>query len=200
MNQQKNGGAASRPSQQRKFQNYLIDRSFQLRWVGAVILLTVLLLGVLGGYIVYAEQHTSDAVIEGLKEFYEPEAAAQVAEMIEVEDNGIMWGLLATGLGLVFSLAGVGVMVTHKVAGPMVGLKYSLDSVANGHYKRIRGFRQGDAFPSVSHSLLGMGAALRLREQQEIERIDSLLDAGGLSEDAVAVLSAMRDEKSARLG
>ena len=191
--------AAPRPYE-RKVKNYLIDRSFQLRWVGAVIVLTVLLLSALGGYIVYAEQHASEAIIQGLQKFYEPEAAAEVAEMFEVEDNAIMWGLLATGLGLVFSLAGIGILVTHKVAGPMVGLKFSLDSAAQGHYGRIRGFRQGDAFPTVSQSLLEMGQSLRAREEHEIRRLEALLQADELPGTAAAAVRKLIDEKRSRLG
>ena len=202
MNQGNTGTAAGagKRAHNRKLQNYLIDRAFQLRWVGAVIFLTVLLVGVFGGYIVYSELHTSEAVAKNLQNFYEPETAAEIAEAFQVEDNGIMWGLLATGLGLILSLAGVGILVTHKVAGPMVGLKFSLDSVARGHYNRIRGFRQGDAFPAVSQSLLAMGAALREREQSEIQRLENVLESSGLGEEAAVALSAVVDEKKARLG
>jgi nitrogen fixation/metabolism regulation signal transduction histidine kinase len=194
---QQTGGKPPR-SQERKVQNYLINRSFQLRWVGAVIVLTTLLLSVLGGYILYSEQQTSDAIITGLNSYYEADAAATMAEMFQAEDSAVLWVLLGTGLVLVLLLAGVGIIVTHKVAGPMVGLKQSLDAVAQGKYNRIRGFRQGDAFPLVSQSLVGMGTALRTRETADIARLSSLLEREDLPDDVSDFIREIVEEKRGR--
>jgi len=189
---------ASPRSYERKVQNYLVNRSFQLRWVGAVIVLTTLLLSVLGGYIVHSEQQTSDAIISGLNAYYEAEASAKLADEFQAEDSAVLWTLLGTGFVLVLLLAGVGMIVTHKVAGPMVGLKHSLDSVTNGKYNHIRGFRHGDAFPLVSKSLVSMGDALRARETADVARLSPLVERNDLPEDVVAVLRGIIDEKRAR--
>ena len=185
-------------SYERKVKNYLINRSFQLRWVGAVVVLTALLVSVLGGYIVYAEQEASEAITSTLNSYYEADAAATMAEMMQAEDSAVLWVLLGTGLVLVLLLAGVGVVVTHKVAGPMVGLKQSLDAVAQGHYQRIRGFRQGDAFPLVSESLVAMRDALRTRETADVTRLSALLERNDLSDEVSSVLKEIVDEKRGR--
>ena len=102
-------------SYERKVQNYLINRSFQLRWVGAVVVLTVLLVSVLGGYIVYAEQETSEAITSTLNSYYEADAAATMAEMMQAEDSAVLWVLLGTGLVLVLLLASMLALVVVLV-------------------------------------------------------------------------------------
>jgi len=188
----------ARKSNQRRLSNLLIDAHFQLPWVGAITVLTVGLFLVLGGVILWQAHTASAAVLEGLSGLYSPDDAVIMQELFTSSDHGVLTGLSVAGATLVVLLAACGLVMTHKVAGPMVALRHSLAAVAAGNYGKVRAFRQGDAFQSVSNDLLVTVAALKDRERTDLAVLEGLRELT-LPAGARAALSDLIAEKRSRL-
>jgi HAMP domain-containing protein len=188
----------ARPPNQRRLRNLLIDAHFQLPWVGAIAALTMGLFVVLGATIVWQAHTASAAILDGLNALYSPDDAAIMQEMFTSSDHGVLIGLSVAGATLVLLLAACGLVMTHKVAGPMVALRNSLAAVAAGQYGRARAFRQGDAFQSVSTDMLTMVNALKDRERTELAVLEGLRELT-LPAGARSALNDLIAEKRARV-
>jgi HAMP domain-containing protein len=182
----------------RAIRNLLINRRFQLRWIGSIVGLTCLLFGTLGSFIYQQETSSSAAIIEGLNQMYEPEEAALMAELFQTSDGGIMFGLLGTGAALIIMLAGISLVQTHRVAGPMYALSRMHDAVTAGIYRHGRRFRDGDSFQEVSNSYERMLDSIREREENEVATLEALRMTD-LPNDAKVAVNELLAAKRARI-
>lgn len=79
---------------------------------------------------------------------------------------------------LVFFVLGVGlagVVVTHKVAGPVFKMKRLLGELGKGHFHVVARLRKGDELQYFFDAFNEAAEQLRRRQETEIERIDSAL-------------------------
>ncbi len=190
------GRARQHAGSQRKLRNLLIDARFQGPWVFGVSVLTLAIFFTLGAIIVRQDQTASSAVLEGLAAIYDPEQAALLSGLFLEADRSVLWALVGVGSGLVLALAASLLVLTHRVAGPMVAVRYNLARVRDGRFNAVRPFRRGDAFREVSDDLLAMTSALRAREEAEL---NALLQAKGTPDDAQRILDGLIAEKQARI-
>ncbi len=114
----------------------------------------------------------------------------------------MLWTLVGVLALLVFAVGVAGIVVTHKVAGPIFKMKRQLASVAEGHLDLPSPLRKGDELVDFHHGFRDMVASLRDHRQKQIVVIDQTLaklegspDAQGLGE-----LRKLRDELEASLG
>lgn len=167
--------AESRPPYKRSVRNFLVKRPFQLRWTVSILLVASAIFVTLGGYIYWKDRHMSDQLVDGLNKMgYEPEEVALMSSLYKSDDRGLLWGLLAAGGGLVVVLAGLGIVLTHRVAGPMYALGRFMSQVQAGSLRSVRGFRKGDEFQEVGEGFRDMLVALRARQHKEIASLEGL--------------------------
>ena len=183
----------------RAVKNLLINRRFQLRWIGSIVGLTVLLFGTLGSFIYHQEVNSSTAVIAGLNQMYEPEEAALMAELFETSDTGIMFGLLATGTALIIMLAGTSLVFTHRIAGPMYAIGRMHEAITAGIYSHGRRFRVADEFQEVSESYHRMMDALRDREERDVATLEALCMLSDLPAEAKVAINELIAVKRPRI-
>lgn len=186
---------AQRPRYKRSVKNYLINRRFQLKWVGGILLLTVLLFSTLGTYIYQHEKHASDAIMTGLAEMYGQEGADIMADMVGSSDSNVLWVLLGAGGALIVALAGMGIVLTHKVAGPIYALGRSFDNVKRGNWKSVRGVREGDEFQELAVQWSDVVNSLRAKERVEIAELEALCDMESVPHDVKATLRRLVERK-----
>ena len=184
----------------RHVRNYLLNRRFQLKWTIAILLLTAALFGTLGGYIYWQEKHSSDDILEVMRTAFDAETAAVFEGMLETEDSGYAWGLLGIGGALILLLAGTGIVLTHKVAGPMYSLVRSFRRVKAGDYTSVRAFRKGDEFQEVSIAFREVVDALADNESSEIAELEKIRDMFGIPAEAASALDALLENKRSRVG
>ena len=185
------------PKYKRSMKNFLINRRFQLRWTSAIVVLTALLFGTLGGYIYQREQHSTDAVIEGLATMYDADEVELVKDLFIASDDSVLWALLGSCGLLIVLLAGAGVVLTHKIAGPIYGLTRSMQSVRSGRWKNVRGVREGDEFQDLALEWKAFVSSLREKESSEIEELESLTQSAELPEGVKVALRAIVERKRA---
>ncbi len=102
----------------------------------------------------------------------EAEALTAQSASLMAQRRSIMF-LLAGALSLLVVLIGLaGIIVTHKIAGPIYKMKRLLRRVSDGRYQKEGGLRKGDELQHFFDAFLSMLDSLRSRESSKIERLD----------------------------
>lgn len=104
-----------------------------------------------------------------------------------------------TALVLVIGLAGI--VVTHRVAGPVFKMKRQLKEVGDGHLRVPSPLRRGDELVDFFEAFRDMVIHLRERQQSELDKLDNALAQleGKASAEALEPLHALRAEMKAAL-
>jgi hypothetical protein len=165
----------------------LLDAGFQLRYMfrfAAIGAFGVLLIGVLASRVI------RNAVEEGGS-----------PEVMMASSDTLLWlgGVGAIVMAILTSL--VGLVLTHRVAGPVHVMNLYLASIAAGRYPRLRPLRSGDELREFFESLSYTVDRLREREAEEARLITEVIDALeplASTQDAQAalrILGSMRTRK-----
>jgi len=247
---------------QRQLRNLLLDRHFQLKYTGYLVLIAVVISASLGimlwrtsaqvirqsersaahgemilrlGSEVVAESHKVSAVVRmsimndpvyqsqpELLDAFNADAAAQdkrlaaqkkrlaeqrarlVADAAKLRSfhTTLLWSLVGLLSALVVGIGVAGILVTHKVAGPIFKMKRHLREVGEGKLEIPWGLRKGDELVEFFEVLREMIQSLRQQRKDQIAAIDTALDglAGKVSEDELSPLRRLREEFVQGLG
>jgi len=162
---------------QRRMRNYLIDRRFQLKYTGMVLLVTVTVAGGLG-YLAYGfSQGQTEALTAQI--MAQPDLAADTAsdleEFAQQEDRKIRNAIFAGVLFLTLALGLMGIIVTHRVVGPAYRMRRLFEHVGEGKFEVTTGIRKGDELQELFHSFADMVESLRDQRAEEIEQLEETL-------------------------
>ena len=103
---------------QRKLRNYLLMSGLQLRYAGFVVAVSVgLTLGL--GYFVVSKSREASRIVDVRSIDERDTVAREMAQAFERTDRALVLGLAVFGIVLTFTLLGVGIVMTHRVAGPI---------------------------------------------------------------------------------
>jgi nitrogen fixation/metabolism regulation signal transduction histidine kinase len=118
-----------------------------------------------------------------------------------VGQRKVMLSSLFGGLALLVVLIGFGgIIVTHRVAGPIYKMKMNLKAVADGHLRVPSPLRKGDELVEFFETYRSMVIALRGRQEEEIQRIEKAivaLEAKAAAGDLEDLQALRRDMKAA---
>jgi nitrogen fixation/metabolism regulation signal transduction histidine kinase len=98
---------------------------------------------------------------------------------------------------MVFLLGVLGILITHRVAGPIYKMKLLLRQVTNGKLKVGARLRKGDELHDFFDVFAQMVESLRERQLREIEQLDHAIEAakaGGAGAAAIDKFSTLREE------
>jgi len=170
---------------------YLIDKSFQLRYVGSVLLLSTVITMLLG-YFVYDKAREATEIMN----ITNPE----LAEMVAWADAKLLIYLGLFVLVQALSVTFVGVMMTHRIAGPVFRLRRNLSDLASGHLKEVGQLRKRDELQALIEPMNDLVNALREEAERDRDVLDAAVKqleatgADGLKE-VTAKLADHRDRK-----
>lgn len=127
------------------------------------------------------------------------------AQRASIEQNrgNIRVVLGVSGLLLVLLLGLAGIVITHKLVGPVYKLKRLLRVVGSGRLDIRERLRKGDELEDLFDAFLGMVESLKKSQRAEIHQLDEALaevDATHLAPAAVTKLKALRAQMQAALG
>lgn len=194
----------------RRLRNYLLNPGFQLKYTGAVVLVTALVTAGVGAWLGYEaynysrgmsdmllmQQGGAMEVDDALQEVLERESAEEDARV----RTNIIVGIVALVLILSVSLGLTGIVITHKIVGPAYKLKLLLGDVEKGRLNVRGGLRKGDELQDVGEAFQKMVQALRDRQEEEIAELEEILEkSGDADEEVVEKLTALRDRMRAAL-
>ncbi|MGH7437776.1 MAG: signal protein, partial [Polyangiaceae bacterium] len=96
----------------------------------------------------------------------------------------------------------LGILFTHKVAGPVFKMKRLLKMVGDGRLYIAESLRKGDELQSFFDTFTAMVASLREREKVKLDAVDKALAAldRNAPDEARAALTGTRDTMKRRLG
>jgi methyl-accepting chemotaxis protein len=169
----------TRPPYKRKVRNYLLDVGLQLRYTATIVLVAVFLTAGLGFKMYQATRDVSKVIL--WTSLVDPASAEELQAQFSNSDRVVLWGIVGFGLVLVLSISAVGILITHKVAGPL----YKIAT----YFGRVRDNRLGPAPSSLrkGDELQDFYLAFREMHQSIRERTE---DDVRLLGNAIAVLES----------
>ena len=177
---------------QRKVRNYLLDRRFQLKYTGMVLVVTISVASVLG----YVAYRFSKGQTEALTAHIaaQPDLDGTTANDLErfaqQEDRKIRNAIILGVMLLTLALGITGIIVTHRVVGPAYRMRRLFEHVGEGRFEVTTGIRKGDELQELYRSFAQMVESLRDQRTEEIARLEETL----IKMEAAGVQSAYLTE------
>lgn len=103
--------------------------------------------------------------------------------------------LVAAGIALVLLLVGMGIVITHRIVGPVHKMKRLLRRVSTGRLAIEERLRRGDELEDLFDTFLQMTYSLRAIQTARIKTLDATLrraEATGAADDVVAGMRSLR--------
>jgi hypothetical protein len=186
MNNTENGPSA-RPPYKRKVRNYLLDVGLQLRYTATIVIVAVFLTAGLGFKMYQATRDVSKVIL--WTSLVDPSSAEELQAQFSNSDRVVLWGIVGFGVVLVFSIGTVGILITHKVAGPLHKIASLFARVRENRMGPApSSLRKGDELQEFYSAYRDMHQALRARVEEDLRVLTN----------AVSVLEAAPDSSRDR--
>src|SRR5436190_11177653 len=168
--------AMARPAYKRKVKNYLLDVGLQLRYTATIVIVAIALTVVLGIRIYQATRDTSKVILwTGL---VDPATAQELQSQFAQSDRTVLLGIIGFGVILVLSIGGVGILLTHKVAGPLYKISSFFGRIRDNRLGPAPAkLRKGDELQDFYSSFREMHQAIRGRVEDDVRALESALAA-----------------------
>jgi hypothetical protein len=163
---------------QRHLRNYLLNAGLQLRFTLIIVAISATLTGGLG-YVVMSKAHEASRVVQVRAMDPTDEMAQQLVTQFAHNDKVMMAVLIAFGLLLSVILSAYGIVLTHKVAGPLYKVTLYLDKMRDGKLGQVYNLRKGDELVEFFEHFKTAHDALRARTQEDIALLDKAIAAVG---------------------
>lgn len=181
---------------QRKLRNYLLDLRFQLKYTSMLVLVTVTVAGGLG-YVAYGfSRGQTEALTAQIAA--QPDLDAETAEDLErfarQEDRKVRNAIVIGVLLLTLALGVMGILVTHRVVGPVYRMRRLFERIGEGKLEITTGIRKGDELQELFRSFADMVESLRDQRSEEIAQLEDTLakmEAAGVQSDYITQLRAV---------
>ena len=122
---------------------------------------------------------------------------------IDRRRDTILYVLIGTGLLLVLGLAGYGLKMTHKVAGPLFKVTLYLDKMKDGRLDKVYNLRKGDQLVEFYEHFKHAHAGVVAMEKADIDHLRTIIasaETAGLGEhEAVVAMREMLARKEAAI-
>lgn len=127
---------------------------------------------------------------------------ANQSQRLAASQKKTLWSLIGVLTVLVVAIGMAGIVVTHKVAGPIFKMKRQLADVSSGNLRLPSGLRKGDELVEFHDAFRNMVAYLREERQKQLEIIDATLASlePGVAPEQLEPLRKLRAELEQSLG
>ncbi len=180
----------------RRMRNFLLDYRFQLKYTGMVIFVTLCVAATLGLMAYdYSQGQTESMTIQMLAQGeLSPEAVTQLKAWARAEDRRVLLGI-GSGIFLLVLVLGVtGIVVTHRVVGPLYRVRQLLRAVEEGSFVVDQRLRRKDEFQELFSGFLAMTKKLRMRSRMLAERLDEALSGNATDAERWEYVREVRNE------
>jgi HAMP domain-containing protein len=155
----------------RRIRNFLLDKRFQLKYTLAVVAISAVISAGLG-YFLY-QAHRESSRVASLDD---PDLDGALRSVLLDEDRKVLFVLAGFLGGLVLCLGAVGIVATHKIAGPAYAMRRTMSAIADGKLPTVRALRKHDELQAVGNELKRMADNLREREETELKALKAALE------------------------
>jgi methyl-accepting chemotaxis protein len=186
--------------------HYLIDLRFQLKYTALIVVFGGTIMGLYGGA-VWREVRNNSELLEGRQiaaslGINGPGGATlgDLHDAVAVTDQRMLLVILGTSLVVMAGLGLCGVLLTHRVAGPILVLGRYTRALGDGTFPKIRALRKGDELQAYFDTFKETVERLRERQQKELEALDRAVAqlgkaAGTETSQALELLSSLAKQK-----
>ena len=144
---------------------YLVDRSFQIKYILLLMAWGVVLSALFGLWTYQAHQQVIETVVRG------PEQRALMARV----DRQLMWPLAGIGALSVTALGLLGFVITHRVAGPVYVMGHFVNLLAQGRYPTRRALRKHDELQGFYARFLDAIEAMKERDARHVGKLEETI-------------------------
>jgi nitrogen fixation/metabolism regulation signal transduction histidine kinase len=144
----------------------IIDARFQWKYTLVITALGVGITAIMGGFL-YRAHITNTRVLE-----LSPELRAQVAE----NDQLFLLYLIVAVLAMAVALTFWGIVVTHRISGPLYIVARHLRAIANGSYPDVRPLRKRDELHEFFATFEGAITRIKNRDVQAAAEFKEALE------------------------
>ena len=140
----------------------LVDRRFQLKYALLMAAAGLLVAGVFG---LWLHQAHAQAIL-----LLSPDNETRA--LIERSDTLLWAAFAAIALLLAAALGLLGVVITHRVAGPVFVMGHYLSVLAQGRFPRMRTLRRSDELKSFFRVFIEAVESMKKREAREVAMLE----------------------------
>ena len=146
---------------------YLVDPGFQLKYTSILMVVGACITALFGAMMYQAHLAATQAL--GAK------AHIDLAAM-DAYDARLAWTVLAIAIVMTLALALFGVLVTHRVAGPLYVIARHLKSIGEGRFPELRPLRQRDELKEFFNAFQESVGQIREREIADLAAVTQILN------------------------
>ena len=187
------GEAGAHPAARRQ---YLVDRGFQLKYA-LVMAAAGLVVAAIFGLWVHQAHVQATALLA-------PDAETRA--LVERSDRLLLGAFVAIAALLAAALGLLGVVITHRVAGPVFVLGHYLRVLADGRFPRMRTLRKSDELKAFFRAFIDAVDAMKMREarhtavlEDAVRRMREAAQAAPELAPAIEALARAAQERRAAL-
>jgi hypothetical protein len=175
----------------------IVDRAFQFKYTAIILLVAAVTSTVLGFFLLKAYREMNEVI--GLAAI-----SPEIGEKLDADDAKKVFSIIVLSLvGEVAVLGVLGLIITHRVCGPIFVITRHFGTMLDGRYPSLRPLRAGDEFAPMFELFKQLVDKQRDRDAAEVSKLNKAMAAArekGVDAEAVAILQTLIDERSARLG
>ncbi len=176
---------AARPVYKRKVRNYLLDVGLQLRYTATIVVVAIFLTAGLGFKMYQATRDVSKVIL--WTSLVDPSSADELQAQFANSDRIVLWGIVGFGVVLILSISAVGILITHKVAGPLHKIAIFFGRVRDNRLGPApTNLRKGDELQEFYGAFKDMYQSIRSRTEDDVRVLGN----------AVSILEGSPDSRS----
>src|SRR5215208_3437423 len=156
-------GAAGAPTSPRR--RYLVDRGFQLKYALLMAGAGLVVAAVFGVWL-----HQAHVQATGL---LSPDAETRA--LVERSDRLLLGAFVVIALLFAASLGLLGVVITHRVAGPVFVMGHYLQVLAQGRFPRMRTLRRSDELKTFFRTFIDAVDNMKIREAKHAALLEDVV-------------------------
>jgi methyl-accepting chemotaxis protein len=186
--------------------HYLIDLKFQLKYTALIVVFGGVIMGLYGGA-VWREVRNNSELLEGRQIAASLGMAGSgtntlgdLHDAVALTDQRMLFVILGSAIIVMAGLGLCGVLLTHRVAGPILVLSRYTRALGDGTFPKIRALRKGDELQAYFDTFKETVEKLRQRQQKDLEALDTAVaqlgkSQGGETNEARETLAALAKQK-----
>jgi signal transduction histidine kinase len=171
----------------------IVDRRFQFKYTAIIVTVAAVVSTALGAFLFQSYQEMNDIVATL--------TSAEIGASLDTEDSKRVFTVVVAFLVAEVVVLGVlGLLVTHRVCGPIFVLHRHMNTILEGSYPQLRPLRQGDEFTAAFESFRDLVAMLKERDVDDEKVLRQVLDVDGVDGSLKEAVQAMIDARHSRVG
>jgi methyl-accepting chemotaxis protein len=171
----------------------IVDKSFQYKYTAIIVSIVIVISAILGYFLLNSYWEMNRIMDLALAS---PEIGDKINEGTALH---VFYISIAFLVFEALALSVMGLIITHRVCGPMFVIQGYLSTMLEGKYPRTRPLRRGDEFAETFEVFMKVIESLKQRDADEVKKLTQAIAAArqkGIPE--VALLEQLVAERQAR--